>query len=134
MIDEIGHVKLPYIGSVKIGNLTTDDAEKKIEKAFVSNDIFKEGAIHVAVVPPASEFFVEGYVHRPGPYSFTRSITVTMAISTAGGPTEFAHERVVYLVRGGQRKKLDLRRIRDRADPDPFVEPEDIIKVPRGIW
>ncbi|TFH17910.1 MAG: hypothetical protein E4H02_01555 [Lentisphaerales bacterium] len=134
VIDETGDVKLPYIGSVQIGNLSTDEAENKIERAFVSNGIFKEGAIYVAVVPPASEFFIEGYVHRPGPYNFTRSITVTMAISTAGGPTEFAHDRVVYLVRGGQRMKLDMRRIRDREDLDPLVEPGDIIKVPRGMF
>ncbi len=133
VVDESGYVKMPNIGLVKIGGLTPGKAEELIENTYINNGIYKKDSVQVAIVPPESVFYVQGYVNRPGPYQFTRNITVLMAISMAGGPTEFAHPRIRKLVRKGDIQVIDARKVRDRQEVDPVVEPGDIIEVPRGI-
>ena len=132
VIDDAGYVKMPNIGLVRIGGLTAGKAEEFIESNYVNAGIYKKDSIQVAIVPPESMFYVQGYVNRPGPYQFTRNLTVLQAISTAGGPTEFAHPRIRKLVRKGDVRMVDAKKVRDREEDDPVVEPGDIIEVPRG--
>lgn len=132
VIDEQGFVKLPHIGMVKIGDMTTSRAEDSIEQAYVGAGIYRKDAIQVAIVPPASEFYVQGFVRNPGSFRFTRNLTVLQAVSMAGGPTEFAHPRVRKLNRHGQTFVIDVERVREGTEQDRIVEPGDIIDIPRG--
>lgn len=132
VIDEGGYVKMPHIGLVKIGGLTAGKAEELIESTYVTGGIYKKESIQVAIVPPESQFYVQGCVNRPGPYQFSRNLTVLQAISMAGGPSEFAHPRIRKLVRKGEVREIDARKVRDREETDQVVEPGDIIEVPRG--
>ena len=71
-------------------------------------------------------------MNRPGSYKFTRNVTVLEAIAMAGGPTAYAHRRTRKLIRRGKIFTIDAKRVADGEEPDRFVEPGDIVNVPRG--
>jgi len=77
----------------------------------------------VLVVPPINTLiYVEGEVTNPLSYSFTPNLRVSDYIGQAGGPTNNANMRTIFVVRSGKRIS---------ARPNPIVEPGDIIVVPR---
>jgi len=134
VIDADGSITLPFIGQVRIAGLSSADAERNIRMEYIRQKIFKEGAIQVAIVPPSSEFYVEGQVNRPGPYQFTRGITVLQAVGMAGGPNEFADRRKRTLIRGAITIDVDVEKVRRGEQIDPPVQPGDRIVVSRGWY
>jgi len=128
VIDDHGCVTLPYLGPVLVGGLTTAKAEEVIKLEYVRRKIYRDGAIQIAIVPPMKEFYVQGQVNHPGPYQYTRAISVQHAISMAGGRNAYADSRMVKLIRGTSVYMIDIKKDSDRP-----IEPGDIIEVPRGI-
>jgi polysaccharide biosynthesis/export protein len=82
---------------------------------------------------------VEGEVQRPGRYAIEGDLTVTGAISTAGGLTRFGSSDVkVRRIDSASGKvtitKVDLKSIRKGSLPDPAVSPNDVITVSRRLF
>jgi len=80
---------------------------------------------------------VEGEVQRPGRYAIEGDLTVTGAISTAGGLTRFGSSDVkLRRIESGTVTitKVDLRSVRKGKGPDPTVAPNDVITVPRRLF
>ena len=82
---------------------------------------------------------VEGEVQRPGRYAIEGELTVTGAISTAGGLTRFGSSDVkLRRIESGTGTvtitKVDLKRVRKGKGPDPTVAPNDVITVPRRLF
>ena len=82
---------------------------------------------------------VEGEVQRPGRYAIEGDLTVTGAISTAGGLTRFGSSDVkLRRIESGTGTvtitKVDLRSVRRGKGPDPTVAPNDVITVPRRLF
>ena len=82
---------------------------------------------------------VEGEVQRPGRYAIEGDLTVTGAISTAGGLTRFGSSDVKVRridPASGQVTitKVDLKSVRKGSKPDPPVAANDVISVPRRLF
>ena len=80
--------------------------------------------------PRAELFFVLGEVNNPGTYKLEDGMTVTRAISLAGGYTERASKRRVQILRNNEEGK----QTKHRAEPNELVQPEDIIEVPQSFF
>jgi polysaccharide biosynthesis/export protein len=129
-IDENGSINLDLVGRVKIGGISSAEAEKMIEKAYVDGQIYK--TITVSIIPPVREFFVKGYVIRPGNYPIASAkTTVLQALTMAGGWNEFADPSKVRLVRGEEIMILNIPKIQARTETDVYIEPGDVIDVPK---
>ena len=81
---------------------------------------------------------VEGEVVRPGRYVLDSALTVSGAISSAGGLTRFGSQRVkvrrVDTPTGSvQIFDVDLKAVRKGAKPDPPLQANDTISVSRRI-
>ncbi len=92
----------------------------------------------VIVVLERGEVMVNGWVHRPGPYPITPSLTVLGAVAAAGGSRWAAKSGKVTLIRGTKQGSnvmlnADLDRIRVGERPDIQVEAGDVIRVP-SAW
>jgi polysaccharide export outer membrane protein len=132
-IDELG-VNLPLIGRIKIAEgVTTFDAEKLIEKAYIDGGFYTK--INVIVTTQEDEYFIQGEVKMEGKYLMTGDRTLLQAISTAGGYTDFAKKSQVKVIRGqGKDKQIlyfDCERIGVMKEKDALIKPGDIIVVPR---
>ena len=80
-------------------------------------------------VPPGAHIFVSGQVERPGRYRLERNTTILKAITLAGGFTRFAAQnrlRVKRIVDGEPREF--------RAQPDDYLQADDILIVPESIF
>lgn len=92
------------------------------------------------ITAPARQYVtVEGEVQRPGRYAIEGDLTVTGAISTAGGLTRFGSSDVkVRRIDPATGKvtitKVDLKSVRKGSRPDPPVAPNDVITVPRRLF
>jgi len=77
----------------------------------------------------AEFFFVMGEVKKPGTYKLEEGMTVTKAISVAGGFTEKASKKKVEIVREENGKQVE-----HRAKENELIQPQDIIKVPQSLF
>ncbi len=79
--------------------------------------------------PRAEFFFVMGEVNKPGTYKLEEGMTVTKAISVAGGFTEKASKGKVKILR-----EQDGKQVAHRAKSNELVQPQDIIEVPQSFF
>jgi polysaccharide export outer membrane protein len=92
------------------------------------------------ITAPARQYVtVEGEVQRPGRYAIEGDLTVTGAISTAGGLTRFGSSDVkLRRIESGTGRvtitKVDLKSVRKGKRPDPTVAPNDVITVSRRLF
>ncbi|HUG54692.1 MAG TPA: polysaccharide biosynthesis/export family protein [Vicinamibacteria bacterium] len=82
---------------------------------------------------------VEGEVQHPGRYAIEGDLTVTGAISTAGGRTRFGSSgvrlrRIDPATGRVTVTKVDLKAVRSGKKTDPPVAPNDVISVPRRLF
>jgi polysaccharide export outer membrane protein len=130
VIDENGSINMDLVGRIKVGGKSSGEAEKIIEKAYVDGQFYK--TITVSIIPPIRQFFVKGYVIRPGNYPITAAkMTVLQALTMAGGWNEFADPNKVRLVRGEEIMILNVPKIQARTETDVYIEPGDVIDVPK---
>ena len=79
--------------------------------------------------PKAEFFFVMGEVKKPGTYKLEEGMTVTKAISVAGGFTEKASKGKVKILR-----EVNGKQEEHRADPNELVQAQDVVQVPQSFF
>ena len=132
VVDELGNIKIGLIGSVRVAGLTTAEAEKAIERAFIDGGFYRR--IDAIIVAQSDEYFVRGEVQRPGRYPMSGDITLIQALSTAGGYTDYARPSRINIIRSGESLRFNATRIERQRDPDPRIQPGDIIIVNRRVF
>lgn len=131
-VDEEGNISLPYLEPVRAEGKTSAELERDIEQAFIEGDIYKDLSVKV-VIPDQSYYYVRGEVKRPGRYPWKSGTTLSQAISSASGKTEYSSDNI-YLTRGGKVKVYDLDEIEDNPDKDVILQPDDQIRIKRSIF
>jgi polysaccharide export outer membrane protein len=93
------------------------------------------------IITASPKFYVtvDGEVNKPGRYAVENDLTVTGAISLAGGRTRFGADDVKVRRTDPQTGdvemiKVDLDRVRDGKNPDLVLQPNDVINVPRRFF
>jgi polysaccharide export outer membrane protein len=79
----------------------------------------------VVTVPEGQFVYVSGEVVQPGAIVFWDGLTVTQALTKAGGPSETARLRGAYILREGERVPIDLKRILAGRESDVGLRPGD---------
>lgn len=131
-IPESGQISLQYIGKVDVIGKTREHLQDEIQSKYVP-DYFKE--LTVTIAPADRFFFVYGEVKIPNRYPYGNKLTVSGAISTAGGFTDFAKQTKVQLIRADNKKEIvNCKKGRDNPAFDPEVLPGDRIYVPRRYF
>jgi protein involved in polysaccharide export with SLBB domain len=131
-IKEDGNITLPLIGAVKAVGKTSGELQKEIHGLYVPK-YYVRLTVTVTQSGPDLVFYVTGEVRVPGPKPHNAAgVTVTQAISSAGGPTEFARKGRVQLKRAnGTSIRIDYDKALRDPKFDPKVFPGDSIHVPR---
>ena len=131
-INDEGNILLPHIGAVRAAELNPRVLEYTITTNYVPG-WFK--ALTVTVTPLDRSFVVGGDVRSPNRYGYSSGMTVTKAIQTAGGFTEFASKTKVRLRRGNATKDIivNVRKATQNPEYDYPVYPGDLITVPRKV-
>jgi polysaccharide biosynthesis/export protein len=105
---------------------------------FVNLELpLKNGDIITAL--PKAFVTVDGEVNRPGRYAIEADLTVTGAVSLAGGLTRFGSNRVKVRRTDPQNGKVTilkvgLKDVRNGKRPDVPLLPNDVISVSRRVF
>ena len=93
------------------------------------------------IISASPKFYVtvDGEVNRPGRYAIESDLTVTGAISLAGGRTRFGANDVKVRRTDPESGtatviKVDLGDVRNGKKPDVTLKPNDVITVPRRFF
>jgi polysaccharide export outer membrane protein len=132
-IKDNGTISLPKIGEVKAAGLKPRLLEEVIRTNYVP-DWYK--TLNITVTPLDRYIFVGGDVKIPARYAYSDGMTVTKAIQTAGGFTEFANKKNVRLRRaaGGADIIINVKKAIENPEYDKLVYPGDSVMVRRLMY
>ena len=103
-----GKITMPLIKDVAVAGLTPTEAEKQITDKLSAQ--IKAADVTVIVNQINSKkVFIVGAVKKEGPISYTYRMTVMQAISEAGGLTDYAKKKKIYVLRNENGRQFQLR-------------------------
>ena len=129
-----GMISMSLIGEIQASNLTpaqlADQISGKLKKYIQDPNVTVViSQIHSKVV------YMLGEVTKKGPIEMTPGMTLLEAISIAGGPTDYANTKKIYILRhdGGKQVKLPVRykeALKGDSANNVQLKPDDTIVVP----
>jgi polysaccharide export outer membrane protein len=138
-VSESGTVTYPLLGSVKVGGLTLDAAEKQIAKGLRDGGFVPQPQVNIALSQIlGNRVSILGMVGKPGRFPLeTFNTRLTDILATAGGISAGGDDSVILMgTRDGKpyRKVIDVPGIYldSRRDDDIVVSGGDIIYVHRA--
>jgi polysaccharide biosynthesis/export protein len=130
-----GKISMPLIKEVQVAGLTPAQVEATVQDQL--GKIIKAPDVTVIVVQINSKkIYLTGAVKREGPLKYTYRMTVLQAISEAGGLTDYAKRKKIYILHheNGREYKLpfDYTAVLkgERMEQNIFLSPGDHIVVP----
>ena len=127
-VDE-GSVNLPLIGRVSAVGMSSTQLASSIERRLKEAKIFTIANVNITSNPSQNQrtIIVGGSVRAPGRQPWIPDLTLTGAISAAGGPSEFMKDGM-KIIRGGKATQYSRKAIKKNPALDPKVEPGDIVE------
>jgi hypothetical protein len=148
-LSESGGFKTTASGEVTVTRVDgTFEGGARTIKVRVSNSATPQDIINLElplrsgdIITASPKYFVtvDGEVNRPSRYPIESDLTVTGAISLAGGPTRFGAGTVKVRRTDPQTGKVavievNLKDVRNGKKPDVPLLPNDVISVPRRVF
>ncbi len=127
LVGDSGTVSYPFLGEINVKGKTVLQIENDITLRLKGGYLV-DPEVTVSILS-YRQFYVNGFVKRPGGYSFQPRMTVRKAISLAGGFEERANKDRITVVHAA-----DLNANANRIKLDDFVKPGDIITVERSFF
>ncbi len=122
-----GVISYPFLGELRLSGLTVRSVETLIEAGLKGRYLINP-RVTVSVLE-YRQFYVNGEVEEPGGFPFVPGLTVQKAISLAGGFTDRASRRKIFIIHEGQ-DEMEPRQV-EISSP---VNPGDIITVHESFF
>lgn len=131
-----GKISVPVIKEVEVLGLTPAQLEKQLSERLAR---YIHGAEVTVVVREirSKKVYMVGAVRREGPVRLDAPITVLQALLEAGGLTEYAKRRKIYVLRNEngapQRLPFDYDAVLrgERTEDNILLQPGDTVVVPQ---
>jgi polysaccharide export outer membrane protein len=136
-VNSFGLVSLPLIGSIALGGMTAQEAERLIGRKLAENYL-QDPQVSVFIKEYTNQrVTVEGAVAKPGIYPLRGQSTLLRTLAIAGGQGSLSDMSNVMVFRSdasGKREAqvFDVERIRRGEIDDPQVVNDDVIVVNRS--
>ena len=102
-----GRISVPLLKDVEVQGLTTAEVEKRLTEKFVG--LIPGADVTVLVRETRSKkVYLLGAVKREGPLMLVGPLTVLQAIAEAGGFTDFAKPKKIYVIRPENGRQVRL--------------------------
>jgi polysaccharide biosynthesis/export protein len=131
-----GKISMPLVKEVSVAGLTPTQLEKTITDLLADKIQAADVTVVVNQVNSKKVFMVGGGVKKEGPLPYSYRMTVMQALSEAGGLTDYAKRKKIYVLRNedGRQFKLpfdyDAVLNGERMELNIPLIPGDIIVVP----
>ena len=127
IVDTGGFVEYPFIGKLQVKEETVDSIKQKIV-AMLKDGYFVNPQVTVAI-KQYKPFYIQGEVRTPGSYPFEVGMTVRRAIAMAGGLTERASKKKIYLTHANSKSSKEIK-----VDLDASVLSGDVILIKESFF
>jgi polysaccharide biosynthesis/export protein VpsN len=128
VVNDSGAIMYPLIGEIKVMAQRTAEVENlivaKLKAGYLINP---KVSVSVSKYRP---FYVSGQVKIAGAYPFEPGLTVRQAVSKAGGLTERASQRKMFIVPEGKNGKKNGRKV----TMDDAILPGDTLTVEESFF
>lgn len=122
-----GSINYSYLGDVKVAGKSPSELEKHIA-SLLQNGFLVNPSVNVTV-KEYRPFFINGEVRSPGGYPYQPGLTLDRAIALAGGLTDRASTRKMFVTKGA-----DSTREGKKVFLNSRVEPGDTITIKEGFF
>jgi len=137
-VDPWGRIFYPLIGEIQLKKMTVLDLQKRIQKGLSKYLVNPQVTVSVKTYRNL-KIMVLGEVKKPAVFPIDRPITITEAISLAGGFTLDAKQTSIIVIRGNNQNptilRLNLKGALTKADfsQNIYLQPGDIVYIPPSI-
>jgi polysaccharide export outer membrane protein len=131
-----GMITVPLIKDIRVAGMTPAEAEKVITEQLVKQIKAADVTVIVNQINSKKIYVVGGGVKKEGPIPYTYRMTVMQALSEAGGLSDYAKRKKIYVLRteNGREFKLsfdyDAVLRGERMDLNIPLMPGDTLVVP----
>jgi len=115
-----GRVKIPYIGEMQAGGISTTELARSIERKLVAAKIFTNPTAVISLQAQSRFVTIGGEVRAPGVVPWTPDLTVSSALKRVGGLGEWGKDTKIKITREGKSWMVNLR----KKDKDPNQNPK----------
>jgi polysaccharide export outer membrane protein len=103
-----GMISMPLIKDVKVAGMTPAEAEKVITELLSKQIRAADVTVIVSGIHSKKVFFVGGGVKKEGPIPYTYKMTIMQGLSEAGGLTDYAKRKKIYVLRNENGRQYKL--------------------------
>jgi polysaccharide export outer membrane protein len=105
-----GMITIPLIKDVHVAGLSPAEVERVITEALSKQIKAADVTVIVSQINSKKIFVVGGGVKKEGPLNYTHPMTIMQALSEAGGLTDYAKRKKIYVLRNenGRQYKLSF--------------------------
>ena len=136
-VDPEGSIDFPLVGRLQVSGHLPGEIADELRTRLTKYVRGPQVSVFVKEMN-SKRVIVYGQVRNPGMFPFNDPMTISQAISLAGGFTAMALREKVRLShrdQGSQRvTEVNLRAISDGTDPNQFLSPGDEIFVPERLF
>lgn len=133
-VDSEGMINMPHIGRIRAVGMTAGELQGHIEASYRQAEIYTNPSITISQQGSTRTVNMGGEVKAPGRIPYTPDLTLLKAIIGAGDFTDYANQRRVRILRGGEVIVVDVKNIRKDPSKDIPLLPGDDILVPQSIF
>lgn len=126
-VDAFGFIEYPFVGKIKVIGSQIDAIKKEIVTKL-KDGYFVNPQVTV-FIKSYKPFFIQGEVVSPGSYTFEVGLTVRKAIALAGGLTERASKKKIYLTRANDDSQTEIKVALDQK-----IESGDVIQIKESFF
>lgn len=128
-----GKISIPLLNDVQAAGLTAMELSNNISEGLKKFMNAPQVTVTVAEIN-SRRVYVTGEVTRPGAYPLLPSMTALQALTSAGGFTQFANTKKIYVLRTENGKQVkhafNYKSVLDGKTDDIPLVPGDTIVVP----
>lgn len=129
-----GKITLPLLKDIEVAGLTPHEAEKLITTGL-ANFITDANVTVIVTGINSKKIYIIGAVKREGTLAYTYRMTIMQALTEAGGLTDYAKRKKIYVLRAQAGKEIKIAFDYDSVLKGTHVEhvwllPNDTLVVP----
>jgi len=122
-----GSINYSYLGDLRVAGKTAQQIEREIT-TLLRDGYLVNPSVNVTVVE-YRPFFINGEVRSPGSYPYQPGLTLDKAIALAGGLTDRASTRKMYVIKAESSEDGQVK-----ARMGTRIAPGDIVSINEGFF
>ena len=130
-----GYISMPLVGDVKVVGMTTNQIADLLTEKLSAYVVKPQVTLSVVEIR-SREVYITGQVGKPGGYPLLGPMSVLQLIARAGGLSQFADRKGVFVLRqtggGKERYSFNYKDVISgkRPEQDILLQPGDTVVVP----